>query len=271
MRVITDMSNAAYHAHHAVSKSTLDKIARSPLHCKAYLDGVRTEPTAAMQFGTALHTAVLEPAKFSDEFAVFDGDRRTKAGKAEYEELAAAGKIVLKREDRDAIRSMREAVFAHPEARELLWNRGLRVEHSVFWTDAVTGLECKCRPDGWGEGYIADVKTTEDASPEGFARSVATYRYHVQAAHYMAGTGINRFFFVAIEKKPPYAVAVYELDSIALALGEQIRRENLMLYAECQASGFWPGYGNTVQTLSLPPWAFPSGDGEEEIEIAFAE
>jgi hypothetical protein len=29
----------------------------------------------------------------------------------------------------------------------------------------------------------------------------------------------------------------------------------LDLYAECKASGNWPGYPSTIQPLSLPAWA----------------
>jgi hypothetical protein len=109
MNIIPNMPSAEYHAHPAVSKSVLDKIAITPMHCRAYLDGVRTEPTPAMQFGTALHTAVLEPHLFRDQYAVFDGDRRTKEGKATYEALLSSGKQIIKADDRDAIRTM----FAH--------------------------------------------------------------------------------------------------------------------------------------------------------------
>ncbi len=261
MKVIPDLPAADYHAHPAVSKSLLDKIARSPLHARAYLDGARDEPTASMQFGTALHTAVLEPGRFASEYRVFDGDRRTKAGKEAYDRLLASGAAVISAADRDAISAMATAIHDHAIAGELLQD-GI-AEASVFWRDVTIDVECKCRPDFWSRerGLVVDLKTCEDASPAGFARSVAAYRYHVQAAHYRQGTGASRFIFIAVEKKAPYAVAVYELDAAAIQQGASLRTRDLEQYASCAEFGQWPGYTPQIQTLALPKWA-ATGDAE---------
>lgn len=265
--VINDMPSADYHAHPAVSKSVLDKIARSPLHCRAYLDGERTEPTPAMLLGTAVHTAILEPERFDAEYAVFEGDRRTTAGKQAYAELVSRGKSIISASDADVISSMSAAVRAHPVASALLRNGS--AEQSVFWTDPMTGLECKCRPDWWRtDNIVVDVKTTEDASPASFAKSVAGFRYHVQAAHYQAGTQAERFVFIAVEKKAPYAVAVYDLDAVSLELGEAIRRQDLAMFELCSRAGEWPGYSPDIEVLSLPPWAFPKSESDE-IEVEY--
>jgi exodeoxyribonuclease VIII len=107
---------------------------------------------------------------------------------------------------------------------------------------------------------VADLKTTEDASPAAFARSVATYRYHVQAAFYLDGlracdAQIDAFAFVAVEKTPPYLVAVYSADEICLARGREEYRADLLTFAECLRTDCWPGYPPFVQPLSLPAWA----------------
>jgi len=266
-QVIADMSSADYHAHPAVSKSVLDKLARSPLHCRAYLDGERTEPTPAMLLGTAVHTAILEPERFDVEYAVFEGDRRTTAGKQAYADLVSRGKSIVSASDSDVISSMAAAVRAHPVASALLRNGS--AEQSVFWTDPMTGLGCKCRPDWWRtDNIVVDVKTTEDASPAAFAKSIAGFRYHVQAAHYLAGTQADRFVFIAVEKKAPYAVAVYELDAVSLEVGEAIRREELNIYDICSRAGEWPGYSPDIEVLSLPAWAFPKSESDE-IEVEY--
>lgn len=255
MNIIHDMPNAEYHAHSAVSKSLLDKIAKTPAHARAYLDGQREQPTAAMNFGTALHTCVLEPQRFAEEYVVFEGDRRTKEGKARYEEIQSRGASIISLADADAISAMTMAVRNHPIANALLQD-GI-AEASVFWKHPPTGLECKCRPDWWrqADSTVVDLKTCEDASPAGFARSVAQYRYHVQAAHYMVGTQAKRFMFIAIEKKAPYAVAVYELDTDALTIGHQARDRDLERFASCVEFNLWPGYPAEIQTIALPKWA----------------
>ncbi|EFJ2475477.1 hypothetical protein G5Z15_003800 [Escherichia coli] len=142
---------------------------------------------------------------------------------------------------------------------------------------------------------IGDLKTTEDASPEGFAKSIANWRYDVQHAYYMDGTRLaleqgkcnppqegkaelsvywtdpvtgvlcrcrpdfwrgypKHFAFIAVEKKPPYAVGVYVLDSEGVEIGRAQYQHDLRVYAECVRTGEWPGYGDKIQTISLPAW-----------------
>jgi len=61
--------------------------------------------------------------------------------------------------------------------------------------------------------------------------------------------------FVFIEKKPPYAVAVYELDEESVEKGRELYAQDLKLYKECKEWDHWPAYSSKVQTLSLPKWA----------------
>lgn len=261
---VEQMTNAEYHAHPAVSKSVLDRVAKSPKHALAYLNGARKEPTAAMRFGSALHMYVLEPDLFRATYSEFNGDRRTKAGREEYEQIIAIGKQPIQIVEIEQFEKMRASIFTlscNPIA-----GKG-RIESSVFWTDEASGLECKCRPDWWDGETIVDLKSTDDASPEGFARSVAGYRYHVQAAHYMAGTGVKRFVFIAVEKQEPHAVGIYELDEISLEYGQQIRAQELETLAECKRTNIWPGYADGLQTIGLPSWAYKKT--EETIEVNY--
>lgn len=256
------LSNADYHGHSAVSKSHLDKLAKSPAHYwAAYLDPDRVtpEPTLAMVLGTALHTAVLEPELWDATIAVPPQafDRRTKAGKelALAFEQESAGKLVLTPEDGDRIRRMADAVHKHPASSFLLDLPGLR-EASYFWTDEDTGIECKCRPD-WhstDRRLVVDVKTTEDASPRGFQQSVAKWRYHVQSAWYSRPLGAEQFLFICVEKTPPYCVAVYAVTPAMFAAGARVADRDLALLAECRKSGRWPGYSDEIQPIDLPKW-----------------
>jgi exodeoxyribonuclease VIII len=235
-----------------VSKSVLDRVAISPAHARAYLDGQRTETTPAMAFGTALHAAVLEPEQYAQTYVTFSGDRRTKQGKEDYAALQASGATIIDSSDAERIAAMSEAIRRHP----LFVDEGMH-EASVFDTDEATGLAVKARPDVWirERGVVFDLKTTEDASPAGFARSVARYRYHVQAAHYMALTGASRFVFFAVEKAQPFCVAAYELDADALSVGRALRDRDLAAMASALEFNTWPGYPAQITTISLPRWA----------------
>jgi exodeoxyribonuclease VIII len=149
--------------------------------------------------------------------------------------------------------AMAGSVRSHQAAAALL--RDGKAEQSFWWDDTPTGLRCKCRPDWYTGSTIVDLKTTTDASPRGFAKAVAQWRYSIQQNHYLAGTFAERFVFIAVEKTYPYAVGVYELDEAAALYGETERRNNLQTIADCRAISEWPGYGNTIQPLSLPNWA----------------
>ena len=262
------MDNAAYHAHPAVSKSHLDLIARSPLHYWArYLDSDRVapEPTPAMRLGTALHTHVLELSKWDEQIAVAPSDinRRTKEGREQWAafEAAAMRKTVITADDAAQVMAMGRAVMRHPAAAMLLGLPG-KAETTHMWTDASTGLECKCRPD-WltDDGIIVvDLKTTKDASPRGFKQSVANYRYHVQAAWYLHGleqaTGKrpDQFIFICVESTAPYACAVYAADAEMIERGHDQAMGDLAKLAVCRAADHWPSYSEQIETLSLPGW-----------------
>ena len=269
------MDNATYHAHSAVSKSHLDLVAKSPLHFWArHLDPNRVpqEPTAAMAIGSAVHTHVLELNQWNAQYVVAPAgiDRRTKVGKAEWEvfQTAIGTRTVISREDADLVMKIGRSVLSHPAAAYLLGLPG-KAETTHMWVDEATGLQCKCRPD-WlldDGSMIVDLKTTEDASARCFQKSIAQWRYHVQASWYLDGlqhaTGKRpeQFVFIAVEKKPPYACAVYVADQQMIEIGRDTARRDLDKLNVCKAADYWPGYSDGIEQINLPPWMLPKADG----------
>ena len=137
------------------------------------------------------------------------------------------------------------------------------VENSLFWVDRETGIQLKCRPDLLSPALACfDVKSTKDASPGEFDRSVYNFGYHFSAAMYLDGitqvTGepLSHFVFLCVEKTAPYCTAAYALDEDAMALGRKQYRRALETLAECQAKDAWPGYAEQITPISLPAWAF---------------
>ena len=258
--IIDHLSNEEYHADPAVSASHLHQVARSGQHYWArYVTKVPELPksTAAMTMGSLVHCAVLEPDELLKRYGACP-PRNTKAGKEAAAEMQASGIEPVIESDLEQAQRMASAVRFHPYAAELL-SAG-KAETSIWWDDPHTGLRCKCRPD-WINGRVCiDLKTTTDASPKGFAKSVASFRYHVQDAHYMASGLFDRFIFIAVEKEAPFAVACYELDADAFAEGQRLRDRDLQRIANCRAMAAWPGYGDELQILSLPGWAFYDSD-----------
>ena len=265
-RISTTEDEQSYHQKTlgVVSKSALDKVARTPAHYRAWVNGYEGKPSAAMDFGRAFHMALLEPVKYAQRYAVAPdfGDLRYKANKEKRIEWIAAndGKDFIDRDDASRIADMVKSVMSHPTGARLIAEGESEV--TLRWTDSETGLPCKSRADRWvkAKRLVVDAKTTEDASPEGFARSVAKYRYHVQDALYRAGflacgEPIDHFALLAVEKEPPYAVAVYTLDADAVARGYALARANIETLQTCLERDEWLAYSNGVSELSLPRWA----------------
>lgn len=256
--------NEEYHSGPGISKSHLDVVAKSPLHYwSKYLDPNRkaSDPTPSMILGSATHAAILEPDLFPSQFAHMpEGlNRTTKAGKEAYEELVASGRTILSFDDFQTCLAMRDAVHAHPTAAGLLTD-GL-AEQSFYATDDATGELIKCRPDFLrSNGVMVDVKTTDDASPDGFAKSVATFRYYVQSPWYLDimerlyGEAPAWFVFVVVEKSRPFAVATYFVEKAQLDLGRAVYVKDLARIHECKSSGKWPGYSEQIEPLRLPAW-----------------
>jgi len=250
------MSDADYRATKAVSCSTLKRFAEAP--AKAL---VPSKDSAAMNAGRLIHSALLEPHKFEANYARTTLDRR---GTKDWKEVeAASGKTLLKMAEFDELATVRDAVMAHPTARELL-GPGLEPEASVFWRDDATGMPCRGRVDGLRrqDRIIVDLKTTVDASPDDFSRGAANWRHHWQEAFYRHGVKAapggfeaDRFIFIALEREPPFLIGIYELSPGAVAQGRREVMRALAEYAECERTGVWPGYAPGVVMVDLPAWA----------------
>ena len=132
--------------------------------------------------GRVMHTVFLEHYKFAEEFAIEPPvDRRTKVGKAEYAEwLEELGdKDPVKQDLYDTCMERREVVSDYiPKGKH-------HVELTLCWI--WNGQPCKGKLD-WHTGTdVWDYKSCRDASPRGFRSAINTFRYHQQAAYYLAG------------------------------------------------------------------------------------
>jgi|TARA_R110000824_G_scaffold361436_1_gene549372 hypothetical protein len=266
--LLFNQSAEEYHADMGASASRLNRMfKKSPAHMRHDLENPK-EPTQAMVIGTATHSAILEPDLFEKEWGRIPvGDGRSKEIKEAKANLVSefGRDNILKAEVYDGIVGMRESVLGHARAADLLSEANTEV--SSYWTDEKTGVQCKaridampCQDSGWGY-CLVDIKTTADASAREFQRSVYNFGYHRQAAHYLASTadkvfGRDRFIFIVVERDSPHCVAVYELDSDALALARAELDDLLGTWGECEVDGGWPSYPEDIQELSLPGWAY---------------
>lgn len=266
--MLADVSNDAYHSADGVSKSSLDLVAKSPAH---YYYAPPREPSRAMVIGSATHAAILEPDLFAQQYAVVDvSDRRSSVWK---EAVAARGEdSVLTRAEHDNIAGMVAAVRANPAITDILNVDGM-AEHSLFTTDPVTGLTVKIRPDWLTKcGKMRDLKTTKDASDEGFGKSVANYRYHVQQAFYQdvfkwAFGELPDFAFWAVESEMPHCTTVIRLPHDVVQYARKLYRENLNTLARCIDSGDWPGIPSHDHVIMLPGWFIAEVENATDIDL----
>jgi exodeoxyribonuclease VIII len=255
-QITYNLSDADYRAFKAVSKSSLDWLVKSPAHYKhVVIDGNRPEPTAAMETGKAFDSLLLTPSVFHSEYVQAPDIRRGTKAWTEFEE-AHQGKTLLKPDEWNRIHAMRDSVMNNATAAELLL--GAKTQVSFKWADEETELLCKGRADlVTSDGILCDVKSTSDGSLEGFSKSIASFGYHRQAAMYLDGLGDSvgdQFYFICVEKEPPYLTAVYCLDRDAVRAGRQEYKSLLRRLQHCQNTNNWPGYSVGTQSISLPGW-----------------
>jgi exodeoxyribonuclease VIII len=270
-----DIPMSEYGQWEAANYSTLKKFDRTAAHAREMLLNP-PEQTKPMALGSATHAAVLEPELFRTSYSVAPVcDRRTTKGKKTWADFLAdnEGKEVLTSGEYDQCFQMQQSAFENPLVFELVSGEGY-TEFSFVWVDKDTGVLCKGRIDRfgrlWGHSVIADLKTTENASPDAWAREVVKYQYHAQSAFYLDGLDtcspsiVRRFIWIALEKKPPYALAIYEPDAATLDKGRRMYRNYLRQWAKCQETNVWPGYDAGIQPLLLPDWALRQEEGEDE-------
>ncbi len=252
---------ADYHACEALSASSIPKLLRSAAHYRVWRTLPRT-PTAAMHFGSALHGLVLEPNRTPPVAIAPDCERRSNADKATWAVFEATldGRIPLKQEEFDRAQRVRDAVWANAGARLLL--DGITAESSLFWRDDEHDIPCKARVDALRTDLgVVDLKSTTDATPDAFARSVTHYSYHSQAAHYWRAVehvlhaSPPFFAWIAVETEPPFGTRCYVIESNALRLGMDLADRAAAMYAQALREGQWHGYTETIEPLRLPKWA----------------
>ena len=241
-----------------INCSSLKLILQAPALYQHQKTTPRTE-TKAMKVGSAVHCLTLEPSVFVDAYAVAPAvDKRTKEGKQVWAELEETGKTILSIDEFELVQGVSEAVQNHPTASKLL-SEGI-AEHEIY--TSIDGVPAKAKLDWYRNGFVIDLKTTEDASPSGFRTAVAKYKYAIQAAWYLdccaaAGMNATEFIFIAVEKSAPYLIGIYVLSEADIERGRADYQKALALYCECESSGVWRGYSPHIETLTdLPSWAF---------------
>jgi len=261
--IFENIPNETYHHDRQyITNSGLQKFSKNQAEFK-YLQNNPNAPTPAMIDGTIFHD-IMEYGldAFYEKYSCLpEGNGATKAIKQAKADIIEAGLTPLKPDLYNGLIEMHRQVDKHPVAGELLRADG-RNELTIASQDLETGVKVKVRPDKLtNKGVVVDYKTTLDASPAGFAKSVVNFGYHRQAALYLdvarlAGIEVGKFLFICVEKSAPYLVAVYELEESAIELGRKLNNKALSDYSIALDRGEWKGYSDNIEILKLPAWAY---------------
>lgn len=212
-------SNDQYHSHNSISASGLKLISKHSVY--HFINQIKKE-TDSMSFGTAVHTAILEPHDFYEIYHPMPeiGDLRKKENKElkKLEEEKSDGKILLSFQDHERIKAILKNYKKNKLAQKYLQGEK-ELSHYLEYDD----VPVRVRPDVVNHvgGYIADIKTCQDPSPQAFRRDVFKWGYHIQAAFYLHMLQLKTFKFICVEVNHPYTVVVHTLDEEFIKLGQQ--------------------------------------------------
>lgn len=275
-QIISGLDFAEYLRLDRVSKSALDMLHKSPAHYKLSRDGRLDRPKSeAMQIGTVVDHLVF-PGRDKSPFVVVPATYKDAKGTEqpwnnrvgfcrEWRDTAERdGLVALDYKEHIRCIKMAGEVLNDPRVKELIATG--EAQPSVLWSDR--GHNIKARPDWLTPRFACDLKCTADVSNEAISRSIATYRWHVQAALYTDGIiangrECNAFYLICVQSEPPHFVNVKPIALEAIELGRMEYRRGLDLLTECEESGEWPGPGGNDgdgATFDLPGWYYNKQD-----------
>lgn len=229
--------------------------------------------------GKALHVLLLEEHDFDSAVkVVFFDNWRTKDAQQERLQAYEDGLIPLLAKTYLEVKAMRAAFWAHPLCQMLDFEDGLR-EVTLAWIDPETDVWLRCRPDFLPNHsrYMVDPKTADSANPTAFQRAIWNNGYHCQAAWYIDAIkavrdiDLDTFYFIAMEKKPPFLISVIDLTSEAIQYGRLQNRRAIRRFADAMETGEWPGYrdkrfpgDDRAFRLGLPRYALTELEQQEK-------
>lgn len=267
---VKDLSNRDYHGLKKYWSSSDLKFLHSNtpahFHYKYFGEGKgqSKKATKDMILGSLVHCLLLEPHAFESDFFVMpEINLRTNDGKAQREKLLSlhAGKLLIDVDMMIQAQYMKASCEANPKALELL-REGYK-ELAFFWECPYSNLTFKAKTDSSRSSHFVELKTTSDASPEGFSRHAFNMNYDLSLVHYM--NGIKSVFdvsppafFVVIESEPPYVTEVYRAGESFIQSGHDKWLKAVDKLTAGIREGKWPSYSaidSEIPILEAPSFA----------------
>lgn len=262
-------------------ESPLDYWIRSPLNPNRLPD-IEKE---AWNVGRALHHLVLGESGFRKRFAIMPDEIASAKGEGSRTKRWAWEKdhahlTILTPSQFEDIRGMAGVLDWQrpgpdrpaPEDSGLANNQLVKdgilsglIEVTIAYKDPETGIWLLSRPDAipLTSTDAVDLKMTDSITLDSLSRTVAEYRYDMQAAmiRYMMRKVLElnvSFSLVFVKRKPPYSVEIRELTDEEVNEGEKDLLAAFRYFAKCLHTARWPGPGGQrrdAAPLSRPHWS----------------
>ena len=187
-KILHEIETGTFH----LSYSRISRFVKSPAHFLNYLEK-KSEPTKAMQLGTALHEVLFSEIK---SFVIGDFDRRKKEDKEMAEMIESEGKFIIKIDEYEILKYQVEICKNLLNEHDLLMNI---VQTETRQETEIGGYKFVFIPDAETDNSVIELKRTADANPEKFRWEIINRSYDIQAAVYIHGTRKQNYFLLAVD------------------------------------------------------------------------
>lgn len=254
-------TSEAYHSGVGIGSTQLKLLQKSPAHFFAALcDREPKKPSPAMRLGTLAHDFILEGRAPT----VAPPLSKNSLAYKEWFERQPDPALICTADELAALREMKRSAL------DALKYHSLNLEHaeievSGYMVDLINEIQLRIRPDARfdEQGVLLDLKTTGDASPDGFRKQAWNLGYHIQAALYLnvanAIAGEERykeFYWLALETEPPYAATLFRATPALLREGSKAMLSSIELLVSCMEAATYPAYQapGDIHDLAPPAW-----------------
>lgn len=246
--ILTDIPNDVYHSNKEyVSSSGLKKMFEDPKRFyEEYVKGEQPFISARLQeafdFGSYLHTLILEPHLLGEEYSI---------------EKEVEGKKTISKENAELANKMfnkyqKSSILLGEQGQEVLTPMNTFIEGGYAEQTICTsmdGIKIKVRPDYRREfsdyGQIIDVKTTSESSLTSYSvqKICAKYGYALSAALYVDAvekiTGVEQEFYFLFLSKKSQQVALFKASEAMLERGRDQYQIALKRLKEARKTGIY--------------------------------
>jgi hypothetical protein len=220
----------------------------------------RHEPTK-FDVGTIAHSLLIGRGK--DICTIEVDDWRTKAAQEYREECARNGKLCVLQKHFDRATEMvvaaRYQLIDAGHGHAFTPDKG-DGEVAVFWQEGPTWFRSLVDWAAKSLTAFYDLKTTGmSCAPHAIAERPGELGWDIQAAFHERGldvldpdnAGRRKFYFVALEDQPPYALSIVEISEADATMGRKKLAMAVDIWQRCMAADRWPAYPPEV-VLSRP-------------------